>query len=64
MEGADNERISLRLAKVRESLMSSEKQLWSKLKTLMMFLFGKRLRAQTLEELETQKLEHMDKFNR
>ena len=64
MEGADNERISLRLAKVRESLMSSEKQLWSKLKTLMMFLFGKRLRAQTSEELETQKLEHMDKFNR
>ena len=64
MEGADNERISLRLAKVRESLMSSEKQLWSKLKTLMMFLFGKRLKAQTLEELETQKLEHMDKFNR
>lgn len=64
MEGADNERISLRLAKVRESLMSSEKQLWSKLKTLMMFLFGKQLRAQTLEELETQKLEHMDKFNR
>jgi hypothetical protein len=64
MEGADNERISLRLAKVRESLMSSEKQLWSKLKTLMMFLFGKRLRAQTLVELETQKLEHMDKFNR
>ena len=64
MEGADNERISLQLAKVRESLTSSEKQLWSKLKTLMMFLFGKRLRAQTLEELETQKLEHMDKFNR
>ena len=64
MEGADNERISLQLDKVRESLMSSEKQLWSKLKTSMMFLFGKRLRAQTLEELETQKLEHMDKFNR
>jgi len=64
MEGADNERISLQLDKVRESLMSSEKQLWSKLKTSMMFLFGKRLRAQTLEELETQKLKHMDKFNR
>ena len=64
MEGADNERISLQPVKEKESLMTLEKQLWSKLKTLMMFLFGKRLRVQTLVELETQKLEHMDKFNR
>jgi len=64
MEEVDNEKISLQLLKVRESSTSSEKQPWNKQKALVMSLSGKRPRVQTLEELETQKLELMDKYNK
>ena len=64
MEQVGSEKISLQLGKEKESIMTFGKQLWSKPKASVTCSSGKRLRAQTLEEPETLRLEPMAKYNK